>query len=39
LQASVIPAGFDEWFNDYCAGKEVCEPSEIESRNGDGKDD
>ena len=31
-----IPAGFDEWFTAYCAGKEVPAPSEI---TGDEDDD
>lgn len=31
-----IPAGFDEWFTAYCAGKKVPHPSEI---TGDEEDD
>lgn len=30
-----IPDGFDDWFDAYCRGHEVCEPSEIGSDEDD----
>jgi hypothetical protein len=33
-----IPAGFDEWFTDYCRGDDVCDPDSIEAEEEDDDD-